>query len=865
MLSHGEARGNGADSSAAPRPVDISLLSSIIAIATSSLDAEHVAEQSVAAIHAHFSTLTVALSLANRERTRLRVAAMRGIPDGYLGESGIIPVDADHVVAEVFRSGTPFHGQDITAHPHGSPLARSLHAQGVIPGSYHILPLKGRASTVGVLTLTWSREGPLDPHEGTSLSSLADILATGVENAYLYEDERGSAEIARRLSTASQALAMEFSGIFEALTEAVVVFDGPGSIVRANPAAVELFGFDPVECRPGTFLERAGICDPDGVAMQPPGMPCRHALDGRTVSDVPLIVNHSGTRKRVLVSASPISRDEGPVAAVSVWRDVTERESLLETLARERTRVEDILASITDGFAVLDRDGVFLSVNASFAQMFGVESADTIGRHLLDVFPTTLGSRVEIAVHEAILEESPSAFVQHYAPTELWAEMRVYPAPDGATVFVSDGSARRQAEQERELLLGAYQTELARTSLLKDIAATAGSSLSTRQVCHRVMHTIRAHLDPRQCLLHRYEESADALLLSAHFGLPAYTVSSLERMRADSSSAPGHLIISDALYITHESRDEIAWPDPERNGAARWIVVPVNSTGTLLGTLGVAFEGRRPFTDDEISLFRSVAAQISAALDNARLYQREHRIADTLQRSLLAETVRIRGIETGRVYRSATEHLRVGGDFYDIYPLPDGRAVIAVGDVSGKGLRAASVTALVRNTLRAYALDRLQPHEAIGRVNEVLCYFSDREVFSTAVYGILDPVGGSLQYCNGGHPAPMILRMSGEVTVLDTSGPMLGAMEGLQYRTGSTRLDPGEVLVLYTDGVTEARHGNEFYGEERVAEILGSMEGAPAETIARSIADSAARFGGGVLRDDVAVVALRVTPQGSLT
>ncbi len=845
------------------RAARLDLLRGISSIAISSLDAERIAHEVADAVDAHFSPLFVVVRLANRERNRLRIASLRGLPDAYVAEAGILSADQDHIVAHAFSSGEPQYGEDIAAHPLGPPLARDLASCGMHPRSYIVLPLKGRATTVGVLTFGWADSRPLSAADIDLFSSLANIFAAGVENAYFYEDERGAAEVARRLSVASEKLATEFSGIFESLTDAVVVVNATGAIQRANSAATRLFGFDPVDHDRHSFLETADVCNRDGNAPRTRDVPYEAALAGETVCDVPLVVRCGDTETQVLVSASPIATDGVVTAAVSVWRDITERERLIDTLAHERKRVEDILASITDGFAVLDSYGRYRSVNASFASMFGMSAEEMTGRRMLDVFPGARKSIMEGALASAIEDDIPSSFVQCYEPTGVWAETRVYPAPEGATMFVSDITTRRQADEERERLLAAYEVELARTSLLKDIAATAGSSLSVEQVCRLVIDTVRSHLTPAQGMLHLFEESADSLVLASYFGLSAATASAVNRVDVSHPTPFGRVISRSIPLVTHDTPDAM-WPDEERAAAVRWIVVPIASAERPLGTLGLAFDERRPFTEDEVSLLRGITRQLAVALDNARLYQHEQRIADTLQRSLLAESTRVHGLEVGRVYRSATEHVRVGGDFYDLYPLPDGRAVVTIGDVSGKGLRAASVTALVRNTLRAYALERLEPHAAMYRANNVLCYFSESEVFATAAYAVLDPVGGALTYCNGGHPPPLVLHANGTVTALDELGPMLGAMEEMAYRPGTATLGQDDALLLYTDGVTEARNESGFFGEERLAELLRSMGGAPAEAIARAVADTATAFGGGVLRDDIAVVALKLG-RGRLT
>jgi PAS domain S-box-containing protein len=834
-------------------------LHEISSLAISSVDAHGIAERVADIIHKRSETLFVSVRLANRERSRLHIVASRGLPSAYVESMAVMEADVEHLAPLVFASGEPAWGPDVRRSAPGTALSKALSACGIDADSFLALPLKGASSTVGVITLGWSEERELSEDDIDFYASVANILAVGVENAYLFEDERAAAQAAERLSAASNQLAMEFSGIFESLTDAVVVLNASGSVARANEPAHKMFGFDPLGLERMHLAERASMRDRSGASVSRSAMPWELALKGTTVHDAPFIINSGDADIRVLVSASPLVSDGVVSGAVLVWRDVTEREVLLARLASERQRVEAILTSITDGFAVLDEYCVYRYANQSLASMVDKQTEEIVGRYVWDVFPEAVGSEFDRAITTVMKEGTALSFQQYYAPTDRWVEARVYPTSGGVSVFASDISERRTSEQERERLLEAYELELARTSLLKDTSAAAGASLSADDICDRVLETIHSRLEPLRGAVHLLDPSSGGLVLGASFGYAEGELQAIRRLTLAATSPPGLLISEARGIVTHESVPAGVGAG-ESGSDERWLVVPVLFAERILGTLGLAFEERRPFAEDEVSLFRSIAAQLGIALDNARLYQREHRIADTLQQSLLADPTRVEGLELGRVYRSATENLRVGGDFYDIYGLPGDRVAVSIGDVSGKGLAAAGITALVRNTLRAHTLDGLEPHMVVRKANEVLWYFSDSEMFATAVYGVLHLEDGRFQYCNGGHPAPFLLHADATLRTLQVSGPMLGAFEGLDYDTHTVTLDAGDVLIFYTDGVIEARRDGRFFGEERLVELVGSLGGRSAQEIAESIADAAWQYGGGTLRDDIAVLALKRPP-----
>jgi serine phosphatase RsbU (regulator of sigma subunit) len=199
----------------------------------------------------------------------------------------------------------------------------------------------------------------------------------------------------------------------------------------------------------------------------------------------------------------------------------------------------------------------------------------------------------------------------------------------------------------------------------------------------------------------------------------------------------------------------------------------------------------------------------------------------------------------------------VGGDFYDIFELDEGKVAIVVGDVSGKGLEAARLTSLLRDGIRAYALETENPARALERVNELVRRSSPVDSFATVFLGVLDVQTGWLRYTAAGHPPALISRAPDAEFLGETPASIVGAFNGAKFGFGEAQLEPGEVLVLYTDGVLEARSDGEMFGEERLLTAVGGVRDEPLERMPEAVVDKVLEFAGGHLRDDTVVMCVR--------
>ncbi len=263
------------------------------------------------------------------------------------------------------------------------------------------------------------------------------------------------------------------------------------------------------------------------------------------------------------------------------------------------------------------------------------------------------------------------------------------------------------------------------------------------------------------------------------------------------------------------------------------------------------------FNSAEMDFIQKLGSTVSLSYENARLYESEHRIAETLQQALLTLPASLPGLEFEAYYRSATESTLVGGDFYDLFELDSQRVGIIIGDIAGKGLAAAVLTSLVRDTIRAYAFEQGKlPAEILRLTNDVVERATSAEAFATVFFGILDRADGQLCYASAGHTRSAILRHEAAISTLESTGPVLGAFAGMDFCESTTTLGPHEILFLYTDGLTEARRDRELYGEERLFADLDQAERANTRDLAARVVSNVMEFASGHLRDDLAILAV---------
>jgi PAS domain S-box-containing protein len=293
------------------------------------------------------------------------------------------------------------------------------------------------------------------------------------------------------------------------------------------------------------------------------------------------------------------------------------------------------------------------------------------------------------------------------------------------------------------------------------------------------------------------------------------------------------------------------------------IVVPLTTRSRLLGALSLLrMRDDTPYDRNDLLLAETLGRRAALTLENARLYASTRHIARTLQQSLLPRAMpEIPAVRLAARYRAAAEGQDVGGDFYDAFPVAEGRWGLAIGDVCGKGPEAAALTALARYTIRAVA-DR-GPAQVLKLLNDaVLREQGSDERFLTALFAELTREGDELvlEMAVGGHPPPLVVRAGGPVERIAARGPLIGVIPDVTYQPVRIRLAVGDKLMLYTDGLTDARAPDVVLSEDHLADMLAEARALEGQELAQFLESRATA--GGAARDDIAIVVLEAVGPG---
>ena len=557
------------------------------------------------------------------------------------------------------------------------------------------------------------------------------------------------------------------------------------------------------------------------------------------------------------------------------------------------------VAASSNGIVITDPkvpDNPIVYVNPAFEEISGYTAEEVRGRNCRFLQGDYREQPALDELREALTEGRECRVVlRNYRKdgTPFWNELYVSPVHDEdgrLTNFVgvqNDVTERRRIEEERDLLL--VKEQLARAEAVEvrrrlALLAAAGPSLSASLDYEETLEGITRLLVPELadwCLLDMVDDNGSVnQLAAAHAEEEKEDL--LRRLREHRQFGEGDPGTSEVLR-TGQSVLLPDLPDPTSYERAlgrgehldivlrleprSLMCVPLLARGRTMGAITLVLSSRseRRYDREDLLLAENLAYRCALAADNARLYRDRSEIARVLQKSLLPPHLpEIPGVEVGAEYLSVGEASEVGGDFYDLINTVEDGWICAIGDVRGKGVEAASVTALARYTIRAVTLKNDGPSEVLAALNEAMLRQLPEDRFCTVACVRLEPQDGSagvgIDVSRAGHPPPLLVRPEGTVEEVGCSGRVLGVFPEAELRDTSLRLMPGEALVLYTDGVTEARSPDgDFFGEGRLRDLLSSCAGCDAVTFARRVKDAVLDFQEGYPHDDLAVLVLRAS------
>lgn len=401
-----------------------------------------------------------------------------------------------------------------------------------------------------------------------------------------------------------------------------------------------------------------------------------------------------------------------------------------------------------------------------------------------------------------------------------------------------------------------YERALARATNLETIfriSQAVGSSLQVNVVLNRVIDVVQKILSADAVMLWQHDARKKTLGTAMVRGSVPAAVLHLEL--APGEDLPGRIYDSgDPLVMRGltPSMGGVAG-SAATQGLRSLLGVPLLARGRSIGVLMVLSAAEDAFTDEEVNVLQTFASQAALAIDTARLYSNEHKVASVLQESILPEALpHIAEVRLGAVYAPAGGEADIGGDYYDIFKSAHGDVWISIADVCGKGVQAATKTSMIKYAVRAFVAAGLSPAGVVGEVNTMTAETGDTSDIVTLWVGRYSPTIDSLVWANGGHPPGILRRSNGGFERLSVTGPLLGAMSGVTYEERRVSFAPGDRMLLFTDGVTEARSSGEFFGEQRVLDAFRAT--ASPQEDAERVLQSVRSFVQGVLRDDIAVL-----------
>ena len=529
-----------------------------------------------------------------------------------------------------------------------------------------------------------------------------------------------------------------------------------------------------------------------------------------------------------------------------------------------------LLREMQSAIIVTDLAGTIQSCNPHAEVFFGRPSSELIGRDSADFAAEPVPEELAREIHEALragrtwqgefaIRRKGGAIVTAHVVDSPLHDDRGHLV--GVASMSLDLTARRRAENR---LRAQYE-----------IASTLEEAHSIEQAGQKLLRIVCEALGWDVGVLWGLDIERSVLRCLATWRAPDSNATAFEEVSARTTIRKGSVLpgrvwaqgtpawIPDVAGDPNFTRAEVAAADGLHGGFG----VPIRRGRDVLGVMEFfAAENREP-DDDVLEMMDAAGAQIGQFIERTET-ERELRasraglaqLAETLQQSLLPPHLpEIAGVEIAAHYEAARDGSDVGGDFYDVFESARSDWSIVIGDVCGKGPEAAALAALVRYTTRAAAIQTRRPRLVLNLVNEVVLRQSE-EQFCTAAYVRLRPEGegARLTISCAGHPLPLILRARGEVESVPARGRVLGPFPDLASVDRIVRLGPGDAILLYTDGVTDARNTDGFFGEERLADTLVSCTGSSADDIVKAIDRALNEFHGGKPRDDIAFVVLRV-------
>jgi PAS domain S-box-containing protein len=641
--------------------------------------------------------------------------------------------------------------------------------------------------------------------------------------------------------------------VTENVSDVIWVLDVDTSrFTYVSPSVRQLRGYTPEEVMAHDFAQAMTPASLQHLHEELPARQAEHAR-GEQKSYVDEIeqTRKDGTTIWTETITRFIANDRtGHLEVYGVSRDVTERKALSDALARERDALAAVMANATAQVVYLDREFNFLMVNRAYAETRGYEPEEMVGLNHFALYPDkeneaifrhvrNTGDPVEYVAKPFEFPGQPKRGVTYW-------DWRLSPVKD------PNGDVRTLVFSLVDVTERVRQTQSAEAlnRILEDISASLDPGEIVERLARRTRTLLRA-------------DSWSVLELDGEQWLETHSC-----RRSPGQSTTGRPVAESPLAAAAlRERQVIAVQQPKTNVASPFagarakstLVAPLLPANGQLCALCFTWHRRaHHFTDAEVDFVARVTAAAAPMLSNARLFHEQKYVARTLQEYFVHPLPEIAGLEVGFVAETSHEAALIGGDFSEVFEVGDGRVAVLVGDVSGRGVAAAGLGEIVRGAVRAFAVVDPLPSFILGRTNDLLLHRCQGYDFATAILLLLDPRSGAIVCSSAGHP-PCLYVSPHDCRFIDlqTATPLGAFSTG--YADHDLKIQTGDLIVLFTDGVTEARSAGDEFGSERLMNTVRALQAFDAQSIAEGVRDAAQRFAGH-LTDDLQVLVLRLRP-----
>jgi len=536
---------------------------------------------------------------------------------------------------------------------------------------------------------------------------------------------------------------------------------------------------------------------------------------------------------------------EGAITGVVlIAADITERRNSEEALRRSEERYRSLVQAGAQVVWVTTPTGKIAEDSPEWRWITGQTVDEYLGSGWLDAIHPEDRERVEREWLDCV--DTGKVFDSRYRVRTKSGSYRHYDVRavpierDGKIIewvgASSDVTGQREAEEMRGRLTEQLSAAALRTVRLQQATSMLAEAITVEQVVEVITEVGRSAIGAERSAVAMLDPERLRLRTVNPTGLPNSPGAPSGEMPLDVPSVMTAAILArrpllvenpDALRKYFEGQVDLTL-FLENTDERAWVGLPLLASGAPLGALRFAFTRPRKITDEERVFLEALAGQCALALERASMFEREHTTAETLQRSLLPDTLpTVPGIILEASYLPVTRNMEIGGDWYDAFRLPDGKLAVAAGDVMGKGLTAAAGMGRVRNALRALALTDPRPAAVLAGLDRLFIATELEEQVTTVAYLVLDPLSGEGMAGSAGHLPLLLLSVDGEPR-LDkaAAGTPLGwASPRQQY---AFRLPPGNTAVLYSDGLVENRRRGLDSGLDELVAVAGR---APAEAM----------------------------------